>query len=168
VTFSFGQAAIVADASVAVRFIEADSTWVEMWNSWIESDTMILVPPHFGHEVANALLRGTDAGRERAELMLDLLFRAGFSTADRGLQGLQASMRLADRHGLSVYDAAYVDLALDVDGSLATLDRKLEAAATAEGVEIVRTEADGWAAAASDPEFQRETREIEDAFREKP
>jgi predicted nucleic acid-binding protein len=137
VTFSVGQAAIVVDASVAVRFVEADSTWVELWNSWIESGAMILAPAHFGHEVANALLRGTNAGRDEAQLMLEALFRAGFEVADRGLAGLQGSMRLADRHGLTIYDAAYLDLAIDVDGALATLDGKLEAAAIAEGVQIV-------------------------------
>lgn len=136
-TFSVGQGVIVVDASVAVRFVEADSTWVELWNSWIESGSMILAPAHFGHEVANALLRGTSVGREEAQSMLDALFRAGFETADRGLAGLQASIRLADRHGLSIYDAAYLDLALDVDGQLATLDRALARAATAEGVEVL-------------------------------
>jgi predicted nucleic acid-binding protein len=38
---------------------------------------------------------------------------------------------------LTVYDAAYLDLAIDVDGELATLDRALRAAAEAEGVPIV-------------------------------
>jgi predicted nucleic acid-binding protein len=137
VTFSTGQGAIVVDASVAVRFVEADATWLALWSSWIESGAMILAPAHFGHELANALLRGTDAGPERAEAMLDAVFRAGFETADRGLAGLVRSIGLADRHRLTVYDAAYLDLALDVDGQLATLDRALARAATAEGIEVL-------------------------------
>jgi predicted nucleic acid-binding protein len=56
--------------------------------------------------------------------------------ADRGLPGLLGAVELADRHGLSVYDALYLDLALDIDGELATLDRDLAAAAAAEGVTL--------------------------------
>jgi predicted nucleic acid-binding protein len=37
-----------------------------------------------------------------------------------------------------VYDASYLQLALDIDGALATLDRALAAAANAEGIEVVR------------------------------
>jgi predicted nucleic acid-binding protein len=36
-----------------------------------------------------------------------------------------------------VYDAAYLYLAMDVDGELATRDRDLIAAAAAEGIEVV-------------------------------
>ena len=49
-----------------------------------------------------------------------------------GLEGLE----LADRHRLSVYDAIYLDLALDVEAELATLDRDLARAAAAEGVPL--------------------------------
>ena len=41
---------------------------------------------------------------------------------------------LADKHRLTVYDALYPQLALDVDGELATLDADLRQAATAEGL----------------------------------
>ncbi len=43
-------------------------------------------------------------------------------------------MTPADRHRLSVYDATYLWLAIDVDGELATFDRDLARAAAAEGV----------------------------------
>lgn len=136
-TVSVGQSAIVVDASVAVRFVQADQHWLDQWNDWVESGTMILAPSHFGHEVANALLRSTNVGAMRAQAMLAALFGAGVEMTDRGLPGLLGSMELADQHGLRVYDAAYLDLALDIDGALATLDRKLESAAIAEGVEVV-------------------------------
>jgi predicted nucleic acid-binding protein len=44
---------------------------------------------------------------------------------------------LARKHRLSVYDAAYLALAKTEGLPLATLDRALEAAARAEGIEIV-------------------------------
>jgi len=46
-------------------------------------------------------------------------------------------MLLARRHGLTVYDAAYLELALRRAASLATLDTKLSSAAASEGVEVV-------------------------------
>lgn len=46
-------------------------------------------------------------------------------------------LHIARRHGLSVYDAAYVELALRQQLPLATLDRKLASAAMAEGLEVV-------------------------------
>jgi predicted nucleic acid-binding protein len=137
VTVSVGQGAIVVDASVAVRFVQAEPHWLDEWNDWVESGAMILAPSHFGHEVANALLRSTQVGAMRAQAMLAALFGAGVEMTDRGLPGLLGSIELAEQHGLTVYDAAYLDLALDIDGALATLDRKLEAAAIAEGVEVV-------------------------------
>lgn len=45
-------------------------------------------------------------------------------------------MVLAERHRLSVDDASYLWLAIDVDGELATLDRDLARAAVAEGVAL--------------------------------
>lgn len=98
---------------------------------------MVLVPEHFGQEVANALLRSARVSAPEAITMLGRLFRTGFEVADRGLGGLQGSIELASRYGLSVYDAAYVDLALDVDAELATLDGQLRTAAEAEGVPIL-------------------------------
>jgi predicted nucleic acid-binding protein len=46
-------------------------------------------------------------------------------------------MRLAARHGLTVYDAAYLELALRRGLALATLDRELRAAAQTEGVVLL-------------------------------
>jgi predicted nucleic acid-binding protein len=45
-----------------------------------------------------------------------------------------ATMRLAERHKLTVYDAAYLELAQRRGLPLATLDKDLRAAASAEGV----------------------------------
>ena len=62
---------------------------------------------------------------------------AGVETADRGLPGLLGAVELAARHRLTVYDALYLDLAVDVDAELATLDRDLAAAAASEGLTVI-------------------------------
>ena len=46
-------------------------------------------------------------------------------------------LALARRHGLTVYDAAYLELATRENLSLATLDGPLAAAARAEGVPVL-------------------------------
>ena len=65
------------------------------------------------------------------------MFAAGVDVADRGLPGVFDALELADRHGLTVYDAAYLQLALEIDGELATLDRASARAALAEGVIVI-------------------------------
>jgi predicted nucleic acid-binding protein len=49
----------------------------------------------------------------------------------------EAVLALARAHRLTVYDAAYLELAGRLDAPLATLDRKLAAAARAAGVPLV-------------------------------
>ncbi len=46
-------------------------------------------------------------------------------------------LALARRHGLSSYDASYLELALHYQLPLATLDKKLAAAAMAQGVNVL-------------------------------
>ena len=48
-----------------------------------------------------------------------------------------ATFALAERHGLTVYDAAYLELALRMGAMLASLDRELIWAARREGVETI-------------------------------
>jgi predicted nucleic acid-binding protein len=48
-----------------------------------------------------------------------------------------AILRLARRHRLTVYDAAYLDLALRRAAAIATLDKALAGAAVAEGLAVV-------------------------------
>ncbi len=136
-TFSVAQRAIVADASVAVPFLLGHADWVEAWQDWTNSRSPILVPAHFGHEVANALLKSARIGGIATIGAMERLFRVGVEVADRGFAGLEAATRLAEQHGLTVYDASYLALAIDVDGELATLDRALRTAATAESVPLI-------------------------------
>lgn len=139
-TFSVVQRAIVADASVVVELLLARPRWVATWRSWLEAEAMVVVPPHFGHEVANALLRSVGIGGLATLSALDNLAQIQFDVADRGFGGLAEAVRLADEHGLSVYDAAYLELAIDVDGELATLDAALRAAAAKESVPLIDPE----------------------------
>jgi predicted nucleic acid-binding protein len=52
-------------------------------------------------------------------------------------QAWGATARLAERHRLTLYDAAYLELALRRGLPLATLDKDLRAAASAEKVQLL-------------------------------
>lgn len=100
-----------------------------------------VVPPHWHLEVANmgrsALLRGR---LDRAELIagLDRFSEFEIDTDEAGVaQAWPATVPLALKHGLTPYDAAYLELAMRRDAPLLCKDGSLEQAARAEGVELL-------------------------------
>jgi predicted nucleic acid-binding protein len=138
VTFTQAQRAVVVDASVAIPFLQGDAEWGERWASWIAAGDLVLVPPHFAVEVANGLLRGTTIkSTDHVLALVQELYATGFEVADRGVRGVEGAIRLAAEHQLTVYDAAYLELAIEIDGDLATNDRALRAASEAEGVVVL-------------------------------
>jgi predicted nucleic acid-binding protein len=95
-----------------------------------------IVPALWRFEIANALLMAVrrkriDHGfRDRALAHLGTL--AIITDRESEEQAWKASVRLAERHGLTVYDAAYLELAQRRRLPLATLDAALVRAAGAE------------------------------------
>ncbi|MEI9963675.1 MAG: type II toxin-antitoxin system VapC family toxin [Caulobacteraceae bacterium] len=97
-------------------------------------------PAHLPLEVANALrtkvVRGLIAADLRdASVAAFLDFGIGFDDAPTAAV-LARIVRLSDKHGLTVYDAAYLEMAVRLDADLATLDTALVEAARAEGVRV--------------------------------
>ena len=100
------------------------------------------VPALWRLEVANVLEIGVRRGavhdsafRDATLADLALLPIRLDSETDQHAWG--ATARLATRHGLTLYDAAYLELARRKDTPIATLDRELRAAAAAEGVPLL-------------------------------
>lgn len=98
-----------------------------------------MVVPRLWHlEVANVLLIGERRGRcIRADADQWLGFLAGLPIVVDGAteaRAWSATIDLARLHGLSEYDASYLELAAREGLPLASLDAKLEAAARAAGV----------------------------------
>lgn len=130
-------AAVVVDASAMVEVLKGDPVWQARLAAWQAERALILTPPHFRLETANALLRSVRLEATEVIHRVQLLFGAGVQVADRGLAGTLDAIELAARHGLTVYDAAYLALALDVDAELATIDHALANAARAEGLAVI-------------------------------
>ncbi len=136
-TFGIAPVPVVVDASVAVDLVLGERADVpEAVRRWISEDRMVLVPAVHWTEVGHAILRRSGWDSIEAARRLGQLDETGIETADRGPAGVRMAIALAERHRLSVYDATYLWLAIDVDGELATLDRALARAAAAEGVAL--------------------------------
>ena len=91
-----------------------------------------VVPPLWYGEVANAILRGERKGI--VTLSQSAAFLAELDSADIGAEIEPSKLRmpvvlaLARSHGLTAYDATYLELALRRGLVLATFDQKLAAA----------------------------------------
>jgi predicted nucleic acid-binding protein len=134
-SFAPARPPLVVDASFAIEALDGSSAAIELLRTSTADYAMKLVPAHFWLETANALLHTRDS---EAQIVLDLtvLGAAGLETADRGRAGVADAIGLARKHKLTTYDAAYLQLALDVEGDLATFDRALSRAAKAERVVV--------------------------------
>jgi predicted nucleic acid-binding protein len=100
----------------------------------------MLVPRLWHLEVANVLLVGERRRRcSQADTTQWLSYLGGLPIVVDGQTEARAwsdTVSLARQHGLTAYDAAYLELALREGVSLATLDDPLKAAAQAAGVPI--------------------------------
>ena len=137
-TFIRNAPPVIVEASAAIQFLEADPQWGDRFDRWSADERMMLAPAHFMPEVANGQLARRRISAAEVGRRLERLSAVGIETADRGLIGLLEALELADKHKLTVYDALYLQLAIDVEGELATLDGDLLAAAAAEHVSTIQ------------------------------
>ena len=135
-------AVFVVDASVALAWCSEDEAtkWSEEFLERLRQGDRIIVPAHWAAEVANALLMGVRRKRIKPEQPQQLWEELGRRPIDLEPSLILTSARgkevlaLAEKHGLTVYDAAYLELARRYELPLATLDGDLRKAAQAEGV----------------------------------
>ncbi len=134
----------VLDCSVTMAWVFPDeaSERTDALRESLLTDSAI-VPVLWSVEVANVLLvaarrgRITEADWPHIRGSLDAL-PIDVDTASTSAV-LDRALPVASEHGLSVYDALYLELALRFNAPLATLDKKLAAAAAAAGVEVLCT-----------------------------
>ena len=130
---------VVVDASVAAVWCFSDE----------EADVAVralravildggVVPFIFVYEICNILIRGERNGRiDAAESPEFLAWLDGLRMETDRDHNIDRIMRLARKHRLTGYDAAYLETALRRNAPLATLDQALRAAAIAEGIALV-------------------------------
>ena len=132
---------IVVDASVVLAwcFPDEDSEYADNVLDALEGQTVV-VPSVWALEVANAVLvaeRRKRIGKVDIVRFVALLGNLSISELSVPVGGiLETVIPLAREHGLSAYDAAYLDVAVRTGLALATADGRLEGAARKAGVVI--------------------------------
>jgi predicted nucleic acid-binding protein len=133
---------IVLDSSVTLAWLYADEI-TEAVREVFEglADSEAWVPGLWRLEVANVLEFGVRRRRHDAAFrdaaFVDLAALPIRVDPETDLHAWGATAQLAARHRLTVYDAAYLELARRREIPLATLDGELRIAASAEGVLLV-------------------------------
>ncbi len=129
---------LVLDASITANWLLGDEfdPRAAYALDWLRQNEAI-VPQLWHYEVRNALLVAERRGRvPRGETIERLDSLRGLPILTDQEADLQKAFGLAGAHGLSFYDALYLELALRREAQLATLDALLAQAAIAEGLEI--------------------------------
>ena len=136
-------AAFVIDASATLPWCFADEATAAT-NAVLTSlrtDDEPIVPAHWPLEVANALLiavrRQRISPEDAHQFLVDLeSLPIGVDTTTKNLVRARV-FPMAGQYGLTVYDAAYLELAMRETTPLMTLDNDLRKAARASGVRLV-------------------------------
>jgi predicted nucleic acid-binding protein len=134
--------AFVADASVALAWYFPDEATARS-NALRERlvDEGPVVPMHWPLEVTNALLAAKRRGRIKAaemrSIVADLRLLPEEVDGQTAESAWVAVLELAEKHSLTAYDAAYLELALRRRLPLATLDLGLAQAARESGVDLL-------------------------------
>ena len=93
-----------------------------------------IAPGIFWYEIRNVLVRAERQGRIGQDEVERFLGRLSAIVEIDHDHNEAITLGLAREHGLTVYDAAYLEMALRRRADLATFDRALAAACRAEGV----------------------------------
>lgn len=130
---------VVVDSSVAASWClpDEESGVAEAALRLVEAGGM-LVPQLFWYELRNVLIVGERRRRIDAATSTAGLKRIAALPARVAEQHDETLLlSLARKHALTVYDAAYLELAKRTEVPVATFDQALRRAATAEAVQVV-------------------------------
>ena len=130
---------LVLDSSATLAWVYSQETTEAISEVLARlTDRGAWVPSLWRLEVANVLEMNVRRGRHDAAFrdasLADLAVLPIGIDAETDRQAWGATVRLAARHRLTLYDAAYLELAQRRGLPLATLDKELRDPATAEGV----------------------------------
>ena len=131
--------AVVIDASVAIAWCLRDRDGTARADAVMDlaSTETVIVPSLFWHEIRSVLVVAERKERIEADAVeshVERLRTLRFVTDDD--QDDRQTIALSRRHRLSGYDAVFLETAKRRGAKLATLDKKLGAAAAEEGVSI--------------------------------
>lgn len=130
---------LIVDTSVIVPFVlddEVDDRIPAVAEAMREG--VCMAPGLWSWEIANLLWKALRSQRlDEEQLHTAIQVIEGFAVSIDAMaveMALGPTLALANRYGLTAYDAAYLELALRLGAELATHDRQLRKAAIAEGI----------------------------------
>jgi predicted nucleic acid-binding protein len=133
---------LVLDTSITLAWIYSDETTdavLRVFEAVKEDGAW--VPPLWRWEVANVLQLNVRRGRHSQDFCTAALSALAIAPikvdAEAQPQAWDTTLLLAESHGLTVYDASYLEIASRRRIPLATLDRQLRVAAESEGTQLV-------------------------------
>jgi len=134
----------VLDASIVLTwcFPDEEAQKAEEIAERIAAGERVIVPAFWRHEMLNALLVGEKRKRLTPELTRAFIDDLDRLPVDMDLPAsspvvFNATQALCRKHGLTAYDAAYLEIAMREKNALATVDEDLRRAAVAEGVQVL-------------------------------
>lgn len=130
---------VVVDSSIAACWAMPDE-FSDIANRTLDilTSDIMLVPTIFWYEIRNVLLVNERRQRiSRGHGVLALQKIDEIPRIEDVTPSSDTIMTLARRHGLTVYDAAYLEIALRRGAALATLDTRLASAARREGIPLI-------------------------------
>jgi predicted nucleic acid-binding protein len=133
---------VVLDSSATLAWVYASETTEPIRMVFnLVSENGAWVPGLWKLEVANILEMGVRRGRHdtafRNSTLADLALLPIRVDAETDRQAWGSTLQLSERHRLTLYDAAYLELALRRGLPLASLDAELRGAAESEQVVVL-------------------------------
>lgn len=133
---------LVLDTSITLAWVYSEETTDSVRQVFEQlSQSGGWVPGLWRLEVANVLEMGVRRKRHDAKFrdatLVDLAQLPIQVDLETDSQAWAATLPIAERHRLTIYDAAYLELALRRNLPLATLDEELRNAARAEKVQLL-------------------------------
>jgi predicted nucleic acid-binding protein len=118
---------LVIDTCIAVKWFKCDGEdsvrqSVELLEQHVGGQVVLCAPAPMPLEVAN-VLHVSGLGADEVAESLELLDDLDIDLYPLGIQRLTAACALARTHRLTVYDAVFLELAIELDALLVTTDR---------------------------------------------
>lgn len=130
---------IVLDASITVSWLLDEPSASDL-ESVLRTER-IIVPSHWTVEVGHAILKALRRNTIRQEQLIGIASDLdGLSISIQppiDVAAIVPLLNFASEHGLTMYDAAYVQLARDRTAKLATLDKAMGQTAAKLGIEML-------------------------------
>ncbi|MEM4020956.1 MAG: type II toxin-antitoxin system VapC family toxin [Nitrososphaerota archaeon] len=123
---------LVLDASVAVKWFNVEPLREKaliIRDKYVNGEIELIAPDLLYYEVANALRYNPRFGIEEVKSALKALEDLSIITYDFEGELREKAVELAYRFGITIYDAAYVALAVIRDASLYTANKEVVAKA---------------------------------------